>query len=906
MKSHRKLGGMLLATTMLAPASGVLAQDDASSDPQETGLNLPGPNYVITDQIIVRGSNIPDPQRATSQVATFLGAEDLARQGDSNAAEALKRLSGLSVIGGKFAFVRGLGDRYSAARLNGSPLPSPEPLRRTVPLDLFPSNILNGAAVQKTYSPNYPGEFGGGIIDLETLRTPDENFLNAKIGVGANLVTTASTGIFVRGGDLDFLGYDDGLRSVPGPLQSVISSGQRLEDLDDAQLEIVGESLVNSPLSVIQQGNLGPNFEGSVDGGIIRDFDNGMSWGLSGVIGYKQDWTTETAIRQIADGQQIGFDGEQIETSLDATVNGLLTSALEWEDNAVTLTGLYIHSTTKEAQITVARTQAFTEEGLYSESNTFLERALIMGQATGEHSLGDQFAVNWRGAYARSTRDSPYERSFNGRVLDTSPNPTPLPFESDFTGNPIYGPLATTEYSINFSELTDDLWSGGLDLFWFIPVSGYREATLSAGYEYYDNDREFLANPFRFTTTTAVPADIAGARTDFLFSPPNIGGPNFNFDLVDAGDRFVSSYNGELLIHAAYAQIDAELIPTLRTTVGVRYEDSEQTVDTFDRTCSANPVPECDLFDNDPLNSDYWLPSATVTWNFTDDMQLRIGYSHTVARPQFRELAPSAFFDPATDRRYNGNPFLQNSEFRNYDARYEFYLGRNQFVTIGGFYKEIERPIEEIQFATGDFGFGSTFINTPKADLYGGEFEFRSNFDLSWNDWFADKSWLFTVNYTFTESEISATANDVIIQSQGGQPIEVPADQFGLDGSPLVGTPKHIVNSQFGWEGENTQFTVLVGWVSERLLARGEPQTADNALLDVFEKPGVQLDAVFRQDVNIRGTDFTIGLSARNLLGTRHIEFQEGTADPRAINGRVDFNTYDVGRSLSASLTAKF
>ena len=879
MKFHCTFGGMLLATTMLSPAGMALAQDDTSSDAQPSGINIPGPNYVITDEIIVRGTNIPDPQRATSQVATFLNADDLARQGDDNAAEALKRLSGLSVIGGKFAYVRGLGDRYSAARLNGSPLPSPEPLKRTIPLDLFPSNILNGAAVQKTYSPNYPGEFGGGIIDLETLRIPGESFLNAKIGVGANLVTTASNGLFVNGGGLDWLGYDDGLRDVPGPLQSAIASGTALEDLTDAEQEAVGESLVNSPLSVIQQGNIGPNYEASLDGGTVVDFDNGMSLGLTGVVGYKQDWTTEEAVRQLANGQILGIDAMQTETSLDVTVNGLVSGALEWSGNVVQLTGLYIHSTTKEAQITEG--DNFNIGEFQSEQNIFLERALTMGQAYGEHELGDQFAVNWRGSYARATRDTPYERSFGDRLLDANGVPTFVPF--------------TSFHKITFSELTDDTWSGGVDLFWFIPVSGARDATLSLGYEYIDNDREFISNPFQFLTNTSLPLDTAQARVDFLFSPDNLDPSRFR--LTDQATQGVSSYNGELLVHAAYAQIDAELIPTVRTTVGVRYEDAEQSVDTFDRFVNL------DAFDTTIAN-DYFLPSATVTWNFTDDMQLRIGYSHTIARPQFRELAASAFLDPDTDRTYLGNPFLRDSEFRNYDARYEFYLGRNQFITIAGFYKEIENPIEEIQFPQGDFNFQTTFINSPKADLYGGEFEFRSTFDIPLNDWFLDKNWLFTLNYTYTKSEISAGANDLIIERDGTM---TPGDTFGIDGSPLVGTPKHIVNSQFGWEGETTQFTVLLGWVSERLLARGERgngATNPARLLDIQERPGVQLDAVFRQDITIRGTDFTIGLSARNLLGTRHIEFQEGTGG--TASGIADFNTYDRGRSLSASLTAKF
>jgi len=872
MTFHRKLCGVLLATTMLAPASAALAQDQAA----ESGLNTTaGPNAVIADEIIVRGVNIPDPQRATSQVATFLSAEDLARTGDDNAALALTRLSGLSVVGGKFAYVRGLGDRYSAARLNGSPLPSPEPLKRTVPLDLFPSNILQGAAVQKTYSPNYPGEFGGGIIDLETLRTPSENFLNVRLGVGLNTVTTGQDGLFVNGGDLDWLGYDDGLRSIPGPLQQAIDNGEALEG--NPNQEAIGESLVNSPLSVIQEGTLGPNYEASVDGGAMFDFDNGMSLGITGVIGYKQDWTTEEAVRQLANDQFVGRDTTQTETSLDATVNGLLSAALEWNDHLLQLTGLYIHSTTKQAQI-IEGFDFNLDSDFVTQENIFLERDLYMGQAAGEHLLlDDVFEIKWRGSFARAGRDSPYERSFANLRLDADGAPT---YSTD------------SSHNINFSELEDDTWSGAADLFWYVPISGAREVTMSAGYEYIDNDREFINNPFQFVFNTGLPPDVAQARIDFLFSPDNID-PN-RFRLADAATQGVSSYNGELTVHAAYAQVDAELIPTVRFTAGVRYEDAEQTVDTFDRFVNS------DQFDTTIAN-DYWLPSATATWNFTDDMQLRLGYSHTIARPQFRELAASQFLDPEQDRLFLGNPFLEDSEFRNYDARYEFYLGRNQFFTIAGFYKEIENPIEEIQFSQADFNFQTTFINSPKAELYGGEVEFRSTFEIPWNNWFLDRDWLFSVNYTFTESEIQAGADDEILERDG---TITTGDAFGIDGSQLAGTPRHIVNSQFGWEGENTQFTLLVGWVSERLLARGERGDLESnpaRLLDVFERPGVQLDAVFRQNVVIAGTDMTIGLTARNLLGESYDAFQTNSAGEE-----FSFNTYERGRTLSASITGRF
>lgn len=866
MKSYRSLNSALLMSTMCLSPSLAFAQQPSDTPIEQPAIDIP------VDEIVVRGRFIPNSQRATAQVATFLNAEDLARTGDDNAALALTRLSGVSIVSGRFAYVRGLGDRYSAARLNGSPLPSPEPLRRTVPLDLFPSNILDGAVVQKTYSPDYPGEFGGGIIDLFTIGRPDESFANVKFETGMNLETTASNGIFVNGGDLDWLGYDDGLRSMPAPLSTLLETATPLNSLPSAEIEAAGESLVNSPLSVIQQGTLGPNFETAIDGGATfaaGDFDIGFV----GVAGYKQTWTTERAVRQFVSGNVLGNDIETFETTLDVTVNALASGSLAWGDDEIKATALYIHSTSKEAQIDTGidfNRQGSTGE-IFDESSGWFERDLAMAQLSGSHIAGD-FEFNWRGALAQSTRNAPYERTLNRQV--------------DANGAPLYS--VANSYNIRFSDLKDRLLSGGADIQYTVPLSGPREAVFRAGYEYSNTERDYDFLGLRFAGGNSLPADVQAARPDFLFSPDNIDPARFVLqEIVTPND----SYDAELEVHAGFAMAELEVIPTVRTTLGVRYEDGVQTVNTFDRFGN----PGSGAVD---LNNSYWLPSVTLTWNFAEDMQLRAGYSHTIARPQFRELAQSNYFDPESERSYRGNRGLIDSELRNYDARFEYYLGRNQFVTLAGFYKKIENPIEEIQFETSTFEFETTFINSPQATIYGGEFEYRTRFAFPFSGgFFGEREGLFSVNYTYTLSDVQADAGDLIFNPIANAFQD--ATLFGIDGSALQGAPKHIANAQFGWEGERDQLTLLVGWVGDRVLQRGF-SSVGSTLPDVVERPGIQLDLVFRQDVVMLGGDFTIGITGRNLLAEAHEEFQISGL------GRTEFNTYDRGRSLSASLTAKF
>ncbi|GGY38324.1 TonB-dependent receptor domain-containing protein [Parvularcula lutaonensis] len=823
------------------------------------------------DVITVRGVFIPNEQESSSQVATFLDDEDLARTGDATAAEALTRLSGLSVVGGRFAYIRGLGDRYSSALLNGSPLPSPDPLRRTVPLDLFPSNILSGAAVQKTFSADYPGEFGGGIIDLRTTRLPSEPFLTLKAGSAYNSETTGKDGLFVRGGDSDWTGFSFGLRDVPDPLQAVLDSDQRLNELSDRQIEIVGESLINSPLTVIQSGELGPNWNGSIEGG--TSFLKGdLEIGLVGVVGYNQQWTTERAKRQTVRGDVLAFDFDATETILDVTANALTSASANWGQQEIQSTLFYVHSTSKEAQISEGLDFDAQGENSFTESSGWYERELIMFQTSGDHVLGD-FELNWRGALAESSRDAPYERFVQREVDDT--------------GTPRYS--VANRNGTNFSFLEDQVASGGADLSYSAMMFDGLNQIFTVGYDFSTTERTYDFFSFRFAGGNSLPDDVQLARTDFLFSPDNIDPARFELIEVSSVN---DSYEAELTVNAAFAQADLELTPFIRSTLGVRYEDAEQFVFTRDRFGNVGTRSD--------LNNDYVLPAATITWNFADDMQLRFGYSETITRPQFRELARSSYFDPQNDRVYRGNDGLIDSQLTNYDARVEWYLGREQFVTLAGFYKEIENPIEEIQIENGTFVFETTFINSPKAELFGLEAEYRNTFMMPFGGaWFEDRDWLFSANYTYTNSEVQAEEGDLIVDPLSGRLVE--ASLFGLDGADLQGAPEHIANTQFGWESDREQMTLLVGYVSNRILQRGIP-LAGAELPDIVEEPGVQLDLVYRRDFEVKGRDFTLGISGRNLLNTEHREFQNSGGSL----GETEFNTYDRGMSLSASLSASF
>ena len=244
--------------------------EEAAGAEEAVDVSIPGGGSSEGEEIVVTGRNIPNIVRATPEVVSVLSTADIARTGEGDIAGALSRVTGLSVVGDGFVYVRGLGDRYSLSLLNGSPLPSPEPLRRVVPLDIFPSRIIASALVQKSYSPNYPGEFGGGVINLTTIATPREPFVEVGVGISGDTETTAKLGYTYYGSDTDILGYDNGPRETPAFIRRAGAQGLGVSSQDLTQL-------TNSATTVLQRkSDIPANFSANLTiGSVVEDVAGG-------------------------------------------------------------------------------------------------------------------------------------------------------------------------------------------------------------------------------------------------------------------------------------------------------------------------------------------------------------------------------------------------------------------------------------------------------------------------------------------------------------------------------------------------------------------------------------------------------------------------------------------------------
>ncbi|GAB1408078.1 TonB-dependent receptor [Thermomonas brevis] len=884
-KTSRSLplrSGLFIAigAALLMPAAALAQQ---AAEPQQQQQEQKQDDEPTTlDAVTVRSEYIPEPLLQSSSVISVVTQADFQRSGDGDAAQALQRVSGLSLVSDKYVYVRGLGERYSSALLNGSPLPSPEPLQRVVPLDLFPSEALAGVSVQKTFSVRYPGEFGGGVIDMQSLTVPEAPFAKLTVGMGGNSKTTGSPGLtHYGGGKRDFWGYDNGTRKLPA---DIVNSYQLVNasnyDFDPQRIRDFGRAMNDPNLYLLQQkDDIDPDVSFGGSAGTAFEIAEGWKLGLIGVANFENKWRTRTGIKQVGDynaaGLEINQDFAFGSTRNNARVNGLFGIGLKSDRHSVSWTSLYVHDTLKETK--TSNGYNFNSSGnVRSDGTLWLERELLNHQLAGKSMFGEysDVEVEWRLASSEAHRSTPFE--------------TAAHYAASAQGAWLF---STADFL--FGTVEDQVDSGGVDLTWHLPTE--RSLTLRVGGAYSENKRDAVQRFFRFQSGSNASNFTPYQRIEYALSDWNIQHDVIAFTEIGDPSRGAAAYQGNLEVKAAYAEIEGEIAANWRGSFGLRYEDATLSVDPLG-LFTGKPVDSS--LSAPPQSNDYLLPALTITWNVADNQQLRLGASKTIARPQFRELAPAKYSDPDNDRLYLGNPFLVDSELVNLDLRYEWYFGEGEYLTAGVFHKSIDKPVEAILFNESITQLVQSYVNAPKANLYGFEVDYKKYFDgIAWGD----NRLYFAGNYTYSKSKVSAKDTDTVISSVGtGGPQR--ATMFVTDGGKMQGQSEHLANLQLGVESAdaNLQATLIANYVSERIALRGlfgQP--------DYMEKPGTNLDFVLRKRFDKAfGWDLgfkpTIKFAARNLLGTDHQEYQDRDGK------RVDLYTYDPGRSWDLSLTIDF
>jgi outer membrane receptor protein involved in Fe transport len=770
-------------------------------------------------------------RQESGSVSDVIGAEQMARSGDSDAAGALKRVTGVTIIDGKYVYVRGLGERYSSTLLNGANLPSPEPERRVVPLDLFPTGILDSVVIQKTYSPDMPGEFGGGVVMLRTRDYPDEFTFKLSLKGGFGQGTTGTRGLMAEGSPTDWLGWDRGWRDLPADVREASKDQQLLEGnmftpgYTAEELEKFGESLRNNWRT--HRGTIPPDAGGDLTVGHAFDIGRARLGFLAAAV-YANEWDREEKSLDIlafgADEAEVFHSYEWDETTNEIKAAGILTVGLELgEDHLIRSTTLLNRITDDSARLYWGYNRDVGSDISVTRIR-WVEQQLLTQQLAGEHVIPPlmDLGIDWRYTYSRATRHEPdvkevtyyYDEGFDVWVASNRPD-----------GN-----------SRVFTDVRDEVHDLSLDL--TLPFEQWSDeiAQFRVGGLLLFKDREADTRRFKYKDR---PSELALATLppEELFSPELIGwwnGTQTN-NLFTEVTRETDNYTAGQEIQALYAMTDFPLGFGVRVVGGVRLEQSRQVTSTFA------------LFDPDlePVESTIdttdWLPAATVSWEFVEEMVARVGVSQTVSRPDFREMSPARFTDVIGGRDVVGNPDLERTLITSVDARWEWYPGPGETISCGGFYKYFEAPIELLIMPGAQYY--ETFANAKAAQNFGLELDLYKSFD--WIDEALEDFYL-AGNATWVRSRIDLGEDAAGAQTNRER--------------PLQGQSPWIFNAQLGYENIDwgTRIAVLYNVFGERIRTVGAA-----GLPDIFEQPFHQLDFVASQQL---GAGFAVGFRARNLL----------------------------------------
>jgi hypothetical protein len=646
-------------------------------------------------------------RRRAAVVGDSIGRQEIAKSTDRNAAQAAQRVVGATVVGGRFVYVRGLGERYTNALVNGVPLPSPEPDRAAVPLDLFPTGVLNSLTIAKTFTPDMPADFAGGSVRIETREIPSKPLLQLSLRGAYNTNSTFRTRLTHRGGSMDWLGIDSGARALPdGFPTGFIGPGTPPEQATAAGLQL------NSYMSAERSGTP-PDHGLGVVAGNGWDLGNDRKLGVIGAVSYGRSYTVRRGeILRIFKRNQRG----ELEPSRDYiadtgndNVNWGGYGSISYRFSAqhqVTLIGMRSTLADNRTQYLYGHHDV-REQDIHATRLAFVTRALNLGILNGEHRFpsagGSQ--LNWNLLLSSATRDEPDRRDTVWGRGASGPNY----FYTD-------APESGRHF---FADQGEKQYGGGAD---YTQPIGPRDTKLKLGALVSTRDRGFTSRSLRFrplaTQTCTAPADF-DACNDALFAPGNIGTVIGLEEKTKSGD----SYDALLNVYSGYVMADVGVTEQLRVILGERVEHTYQVIDPLPPPGGGEEEERARIRQTD------LLPALAAVYALTKKTNVRGSLTRTLARPQLRELAPFTFQDYFGGQVVGGNPDLEMTTITNVDARIEYFPTLKDVLAFSFFYKQFKNPIEPVVLSAGDEG-SITFANAPGAKLVGVEFEARRALDF--------------------------------------------------------------------------------------------------------------------------------------------------------------------------------
>ncbi len=818
-------------------------------------------------------------RKLSTAVSDAISAEAISRAGATNAADAMTQVTGASVVGGKYVYIRGLGERYASTQLNGAELPSADPDKKAFQMDILPSNLLDNIITKKTFTPDEPGNFSGGIINIGTQSYPESFRLKFSGSASYNSQANLKDGFLsYSGGSRDWLGMDDGTRSIPNllanPLVDIPSPIAARRDAASArQLDRLSKSFNSNMYPQERTAPINQSYSLSL----------GNQIGFLGrPLGYVASMSYQRSYSYYEDGTvgrwQLSGNAAQV-NALDYDIllsdrngkdevlwGGLGTVSYKPHRNHK-IGAHYIHSQSGES---VSRYQSgqwpdqLAEGPVYeTRSLLYTERSLNSYQLNGEHIFPAWGKANleWNAAFSKSVQNEPDLRFFS----------------DDYRIESVDGRLDTL-YSINtnlynyptrfFRDLDENNANMNASLTLPFSFRGTRGGKLKLGGSVVKIDRSFRERRFEIRQQLAnYDGDLAQffSQEQAGIVDSTSGRYYFGNYVVDATSQR-SNYDGDQTVSAGFVMVELPVANKLRFIGGLRYETTRMDVISQDPS-----APKGQLHNND------WLPSINFVYDVLDKVNVRLAYGRTLARPTFREMAPYRTFEFIGDYLFAGNADLKRTLIDNFDLRWEWFVRPGEIYAVSGFYKRFQNPIERtIDIETNQI----TYQNVNEGEVVGAEFEVRKQLDVVHPTF---KNFQLSSNFSIVRSQVNIAAAELELIHR--------FDPSATGTRPLYGQSPYILNLELSYQNSKSGTTASL---YTNILGKRLSEVTLGATPDVYERPQSLLDLTLTQKI-WRGVEMKV--AAKNLLDSSVRETLEFKGKEYV------YHEYKLGRVFSAGLS---
>jgi outer membrane receptor protein involved in Fe transport len=821
-----------VVTGVAVPAGGTIAQDIALT---ASAVQLA---EITVSAEAERGTvnRALDEQRNATNIVNSVSAEQIARSPDSDAGQAVQRVSGVTVQDGKYVFVRGLGERYTTTSLNGARIPSPDPERKVVPFDLFPSALLEGITTSKTFTPDQPGDFSGAAVNVRTREFPAQRVLTFSASAGLN---TAATGKDLRRAPnvgSEWLGSAGSARGIPGPAARITS----LAGLGQAEVNDIIGSFRDSWST--RSGSGAPNGSFGVTlGGEDPVFRQPV--GYIGSFTYSNGQEIRSGeTRSLIMASSNGF--QPLNESRGATARnsvlwgGILNLSTRIGSNTkLSLNNTYNRSSDNEATELAGANEEFAVD-LDVTRLTFTQRTVRSHQLAGEHLLGQSHLVDWSFSASRVNRYEP-DRSDIAYITQIDPE-SGVSRPTAWLG----GPRSATR---TFSDLGESSYEGSGN-YRILIGSSSNPASIKVGAAYRAVNREVDSRAFDITNRGLSEVDRQ-VTPEQIFAGPYAQDSRLSLFINANGGR----YDARDRLSAGYLQLELPVSPGLRLIGGARLEHWALDLNTLSPQGLASATSR---------NDTDVLPSLALNYQLTGNQTIRLSASQTLSRPEYREIASVSSFEPIGGLITFGNPDLRRARIQNYDLRWEWYPRSGEVLSVALFVKRFKDPIERV-FVNQTGALANSFVNAEKADNYGVELELRKSLEF----------------VTPGLAPLALFANTTLMQSRI-TPGNTDISSLTSTHRPMVGQAEYVVNGGVTYAGTGgLSATALYNVVGPRIVEAGALPFPD-----AYEQARHVID--FSLQIPVMHST-SLRVDAKNLLDSPYRVLQGGVTRMEYRAGRV-------------------